>query len=359
MPVVLSAGMAGCARPEPARGKALEARLQIAVDDFLSTRSIPGASVAVLRDGRLINIVSGFADVDSERVVTPTTQFRVASVAKMYLSTIALRLVERGELSLNEAVGARIPVLPDHLAFARDLTLRQLLSHTSGLPQTFTRDEDRQSTLDPLDLLDRVPAPVCAPSACWSYADGNFVLAQLLIEAATRRPIVEVFERELGSHVVLHDTLLVDGAALDEPLPPQYALALDASGRPVKPHRLFKQSLPRSTTLITTAADAARFADALFNAKLLRPATLAAMLDTRVMRKLPCPAACPFEYGLGVFRFAVNGTELVGHDGSSGTVVVHDVQTKTTVAILTNGGEHDIGSFLETVLKAVATPLSR
>jgi CubicO group peptidase (beta-lactamase class C family) len=62
---------------------------------------------------------------------------------------------------------------------------------------------------------------------------------------------------------------------------------------------------------------------------------------------------CPFPYGLGVFHFRVRGRDLVGHDGSSGSVVVHDPERGTTIAILTNGGEQDMGRFLEAVLAAI------
>jgi len=309
--------------------------------------------VAVIDDGELVEVVSGVADLDTGRAVTADTQFRVASVTKMYIATIVLELVERGELSLDEPIGALELALPEPIGFARELTLRQLLSHTSGLSQTFTRDEDRHRALTAADLLDRIPPPVCDPSSCWSYGDGNYVLARLVLEAATRQPLGDVFRDELLAPFDLRETLLVNADVLDTPLPSQYALVSDESGRAVEPHRLFEQSLPRQATLITTAADAARFADLLFNGDVLDPARLAEMLDTSAMRDLPCTDKCPFEYGLGVFHFEVAGRELLGHDGSSGTVVVHDPRQDLTVAILTNGGDQDIGAFLETVLNAI------
>jgi hypothetical protein len=61
-----------------------------------------------------------------------------------------------------------------------------------------------------------------------------------------------------------------------------------------------------------------------------------------------CPAECRFEYGLGVFHYNLAGHELVGHDGSSGTIVVHARSRELTVAILTNGGEQDIGESFAT-----------
>ncbi len=337
----------------PRRDDALEVRLRRAVDAFLSSHLVPGASVAVIANGRLVHVESGMADLATQRPVGAGTQFRVASVTKLYLAALVLRQVERGRLALDQPIGVNALALPPDLAFAQQLTLRQLLSHTSGLGQTFTRDDDRHRTLSTADLLKRIPTPVCRPSTCWSYGDGNYVLAQLVLEAATRRPLRDVLRHELLEPYALRETTLVDASALNRRLPAQYALVIDDSGRLVEPHRLFEQSLPRTATLVTTAADAARFADALFGGEALNPASLAEMLDTGVMRDLPCPDGCPFTYGLGVFHYEVAGHELVGHDGSSGTVVVHDRKRRLTVAILTNGGEQDMGGFLATVLHAI------
>ena len=71
------------------------------------------------------------------------------------------------------------------------------------------------------------------------------------------------------------------------------------------------------------------------------------------MRDLPCAERCPFEYGLGVFHYDIGGRHFVGHDGSSGAIVVHERDDDLTVAILTNGGEQNIGAFLDAVLAAL------
>jgi CubicO group peptidase (beta-lactamase class C family) len=298
-------------------------------------------------------VVAGVANVETREPVGARTQFRVASVAKMYIAAIALRMVERGDLSLDERVGTLGVTLPASLASARDITLRQLLSHTSGLSQTFTRDEDRGRPLTIADRLDRIPPPVCEPSACWSYADGNYVLLEAVLETVVGRSLSEVFDTELLTPLALDGTRLVNAAVDDDPLPSQYALVRDDTNRVAEPGRLFEQSLPRSATLVTTAGDAASFADALFAGDVVSKATLTAMLDTSVMRDLPCPEGCKTEYGLGVFHYKLGGHELVGHDGSSGTIVVHDRMKDLTVAILTNGGDQAIGAFLEKVLLAI------
>jgi CubicO group peptidase (beta-lactamase class C family) len=243
--------------------------------------------------------------------------------------------------------------LPDGLELVQHVTLRELLSHTTGLAQTFTRDEDRHSHLTIQDRLARIPPPVCDPGMCWSYADGNYVIAQLVLETASGQSLTELFHEELIEPWALHGTELVDPSSQDE-LPSQYALISDDSGRPTEPHRLFEQALPLYETLVMTASDAAHFADLLFDGEVLDQALLDVMLDTTVMRDLPCPDQCRLEYGLGVFAYPdLSGRSFVGHDGSSGTIVVHDAARDLTIAILTNGGDQDIGAFLEAVIEAV------
>jgi CubicO group peptidase (beta-lactamase class C family) len=333
------------------------AQTMSAVDGFMADHLVAGAGVAVIQRGDLIEVAHGVEDIETEQPVTEDTRFRVASVTKMYISAIALRLVDQGALVLDEPIGERVP-LPESLHHAKSFTLRQLLSHTTGLPQTFTDDADRGRLLTLEDRMERIPPPVCPPGECWSYADGNYVIVEALLEATTGQPIAEVFDEQIVVPLDLTNTAVMDPSTSPEPLPAQYALVHDeADQAPVEPLRLFKQTLPLVPTLVTTATDAARFADALFSGEVLRPATLETMLDTSVMRDLPCRNeafdGCPFEYGLGVFHYDIGGRHLVGHDGGSGAIVAHDQTDGLTVAILSNGGEQDVGRFIESILDAI------
>ena len=349
------AGSCGARNVEHADG--LNARLQHAVDRFLTARTVPGASVAVIVDGRHSAVVAGFADVDAKRKVTGGTKFRIASVTKNYVAALALDLAADEVVSLDDTVGRWLPQLPEHLAFVHDVTLRQLLSHTSGLGQTFTDDRDRGRVLTTDDLLARIPSRVCEPGTCWSYADGNYVLAGLVLEAATGRPLSTELSERLLNPLGLTKTELPGAGALTDTSPPQYALVYDGA-EPVVPHRLRRQLLPISADngaggMLASASDVARWADALFGERVLASVSLKQMLDTGAIRGLPCPEGCPIPYGLGVFEYAIGGHQLVGHDGSSGALVAHDERRGITVTILTNGGEQDIRGFLEAVFRAV------
>ena len=137
--VALTAG--GCAST-PGETE-LQGRVQRAVDGILATRDIPGASVAVIDAGRLVVAVSGYADLERRQPIGAEDEFRVASIAKTYLAARWLDLDSEGVMRLDEPVGRWLPHLPSRLAFLRTVTMRQLLSHTSGLAQTVTDDRDR------------------------------------------------------------------------------------------------------------------------------------------------------------------------------------------------------------------------
>lgn len=336
---------------------ALAARLESAVDGFMADHLVAGAGVALIQRGDLIEVAHGVGDVEIQHQVTAETRFRVASVTKMYMSAIALRLVDQGKLVLDEPIRDQV-ALPESLEHARSFTLRQLLSHTTGLPQTYTADADYGRHLSLEERMERIPPPVCQPGTCWSYADGNYVIVEALLEAVTGQHIGGIFTEQIIDPLDLTNTAVIDPFTSSEPLPAQYALVYDpATDAPAEPLQLVKQSLPLIPTLVTTPTDAARFAEALFSGEVLLPETLETMLDTSVMRDLPCRNeafdGCPFDYGLGVFHFDLGGRHLVGHDGGSGAIIVHDQSDGLTVAILSNGGQQDLRAFIESVLDAI------
>lgn len=347
-----------CSNSEPGADP-VAPRLTGAVDGFLSSHRVPGASVAVIHDDVVSVAVAGLADIETAERVTSETAFRTASVMKMYLATIALALVERDQLALDDGVGRFALDLPVGLQDAHRFTVRQLLSHTTGLTQTFTHDEDRGHPLRLRDVLERVPPErACAPGRCWSYADGNYALVEAVIESATGESISTLFERYVVGPLGLRHTRLVTATDVGVRLPPQYALRSPVDAVPAGEEELFEVSLPQSTAVITTAPDAARFVRALFAGELLNSDTVQTMVDTSVMSSLPCLgwiSPCQFEYGLGIFRYDLSGREFFGHDGGSGAIVVHEPSHDVAIALLTNGGEQDLGAFFSQVYATIET----
>lgn len=352
--VALAAG--GCAATSDDATDALRSRVQVAVDEFLASRDIPGASVAIVTEGHVLTVVSGHADLERQDPIGPRDEFRLASITKTYLAALALSFDTEGVVALDEPIDPWLSDLPPGLDL-RGITMRQLLSHTSGLAQTATDDRDRGKHLTLVDVLARIPPRACAPGRCWSYADGNYVVAALVLESATAKSLTDEMHDRFFEPLELASTHFV-GDPRAAPLPP-YTLVVDPiTFQPVRPHQLRRQQLPivtddRAAPIVASATDLARWGDALFNGGAIDPAALDRMLDVSAMRGLPCPHGCPFPYGLGVFHYEFGGREFVGHDGSSGAIVATDVDAGLTIAIVTNGGELDLGLFVETVVAAI------
>jgi D-alanyl-D-alanine carboxypeptidase len=344
------------------RASMLQARVQAAVDGFLSTHEIPGASVAVIDRGQMVMAVSGFADLDGREPIQPDDEFRLASITKNYVAALAVAYDRAGIVRLDDRIGPWLPEMPSGLQFLADVTLRDLLSHTSGLAQTFVADEDRGRHLSLADVLDRIPPPVCEPHRCRSYADGNYVLAAVVLAAASGRTLASELQTRLLAPLDLRHTHFLGEPGV-EPLPSFVPVVDPVQFRPVEPHRLRTQLLPivtdsRASGMMATATDLAAWADALFSGRALGPDEVAEMIDDRATRDLPCPAAatCVSPYGLGVIHYDRSGHQFVGHDGSSGAIVATDTSRRLTIAILTNGGIQDTGGFLDAVVAAIDQP---
>lgn len=349
----------GCAAANDSSASPLRERVQGAVDEFLDTHAVPGASVAVISGGRLVSVVSGFADLEQQQPIRVDDEFRLASITKTYIAALAVTLDDDGVVALDQPIGRWLSGSPAGLDIRR-VTLRQLLSHTSGLRQTATDDDDRGRLLTFADVMARIPSVVCAPGQCWNYADGNYAIAALVLATATGMPPVDEMHDRFFEPLGLTRTHFV-GERDAAPLP-SYTLEVDPTTfEPVQPPRLRPQRLPivtdsRAASISASASDAARWADALFNGDLVAGPALGRMLDTSAMRHLPCPAGCPLEYGLGVFHYEFGvdpaNYDFVGHDGSSGTIVATDAERGLTIAVLTNGGEQHIADLFEAVLAA-------
>ena len=161
----------------------------------------PGAIVVVQRPGRRSVYRAGVRDTRSGRPVRASDHMRIASTAKAFSAAVALALVDRGKLSLDETIAARLPWLP--AAWGR-VTLRDALRHTSGLPDFSASPAFRDYVPQHLDAR---PSPrfllgfvadeplEFRPGSRYRYSNtDNFVVA-LMAEAATGRPYEQLLAR--------------------------------------------------------------------------------------------------------------------------------------------------------------------
>lgn len=205
----------------------LRRKLQALVD---TPGGPPGAIAVLTANGRSEVYRAGTSQLGTGRPPRTTDHMRIASVAKAFSGSVALQLAERGALGLDDTIGRRLPRLP---AAWHRVTLRQLLNHTSGLPDyteapafiaELTADPRRR--FDSRRLLDYVAGDPLRfrPGSAYHYSNSDNIAVALMAEAATgqryEKLLAELVYRPLG----LRDTSLPPGYRLPEPYLHGYAV---------------------------------------------------------------------------------------------------------------------------------------
>jgi D-alanyl-D-alanine carboxypeptidase len=168
--------------------------VQRGLEDLVAARGGPPGAVATLyRGGRLTVLRAGRADITRKRPPRATDHMRIASVAKAFSGAVALRLVRDGRLGLDDTIGQRLPGMPPAWA---GVTVRQMLDHTSGLPDYTRSDEfaeqamnDPRGFISPTGIIDWVRSDplVFAPGSRYEYSNTDNIVVGLIAEAVTGR----------------------------------------------------------------------------------------------------------------------------------------------------------------------------
>ena len=317
--LLLGLALPSAAQPAPAPPTTTPADLQRLLDAVVDTGA-PGAIGALEDGGRTIRRVSGVGNLRTGQPPRPVQTFRVASQTKAFVATIVLQLVAEGRVGLDAPVSRYLPrLLPD----GDQITVRQLLNHTSGLydPQV----EVYQTLQDIYDLRFEhwTPRQVMAlaveggllfpPGTAWSYSNTNYVVAGLLIERVTGTSIARQLERRLIRPLGLRHTWFpVSTAALPPPRLHGYMPLDDQPPLADADITWFNPSFFwASGALVSNVDDLDRFYDALFDGRLLPRRLLAEMLT-------PVDTGAPGSgYGLGLEIYTLPcGATVAGHTGA-------------------------------------------
>lgn len=304
-----------------------------------SDDGVPRALV-VVRDRRGSKAVtSGVADLNTGAPVPGHSRFRIGSVTKSYIATVVLQLVGEHRVALDAPVERYLPgVVRGSGNDGRRITVRELLQHTSGLPDILTYLTPKQILADPYahhdpaDLLRLALShpPLFAPGREWRYSNTNYLVAGMLIEKVTGHPYGKEIHRRILAPLGLRATYVPgDRIAIPGPHPRGYVRPGEGAA-PVEVTEFNPSVAGASGEMISTGTDVARFFDALVRGRLLHPVQLREMMTTR-----PTGNADGRAYGLGLeSRPLPCGGMYWGHDG--------DVIGFETAAGVTTGGRQAI-----------------
>lgn len=280
--------------------------------------------------------------------MTPDTPFEIASITKAVTATVILQLIEEGKFTLDSKLGSVLPARHAR-GFNPDITVRQLLSHTSGLGHYWEDGpHDRAGNnaflsafiaepgrfWQPEDILDQARAiPAKRPDSAFHYSDTNYVLLGLIIEHTEGSPLHTVFREKIFEPLGMNATWL----------------SYRQKQRGAAPSHRYEGSddlhtVPRQSAdwagggLVSTARDLERFLRGLASGAIFRkPETLSLMLDAVPVGE------DDISYGLGLYRVKLDGNlgEIWGHDGHGNSFAYYWPQRDITFTGTLNQTEND------------------
>ncbi|MGA4838816.1 serine hydrolase domain-containing protein [Streptomyces sp. G45] len=296
-------------------------RLRALLHRLTTVDGAPGALAAVQdRRGGTTVLTSGVADVRSQAPVRPDSRFRIGSLTKPFVATVVLQLVGERRVALDAPVERYLPgVVRGHGNDGRKITVRQLLQHTSGVPDVLDHLRPQDVLDDPLahhdarDLVDIALAhpPTFAPGTGWSYSSTGYLLAGMIIERVTGHSYRDEIRRRVITPLGLRGTSAPgDSPAIPGPHPRGYVRP--GPKAPLRDITAINPSVAGAGgAMISSGGDHNRFLSALTRGRLLRRAQLRQMMNTR-----PTGDADGRAYGLGLeSRPLPCGGRYWGHTG--------------------------------------------
>lgn len=276
-------GVPLAASAQPSASTAIQPSTRADLDAWVGRqmilRSIPGMQVVVVKDGQVVfSGAWGLANLQTPVPVTPDTVFSINSATKTFTGVEILRLVERGEVDLDAPVSTYLADLPQTW---RPITVRQLLTHMSGLPDIITRDggyvgQDRAAAIAALaDLPLR-----SVPGERFAYNQTNYMLLQWIIEQARGRSFEAVVNQDAFVPFGMRHSGFGDSLDLIPGKADSYRYGRPVGGEPPRlqnVHELFPPFARAAAGINGSGQDLARWLIALQAGEILRPATLDAL----------------------------------------------------------------------------------
>ena len=237
--------------------------LNTTINDELNTLHIPGATVAVVKDGKLFYAHGyGYADVGHKTPVDAnTTLFEIASVTKLFTWTAVMQLVQRGKIDLHADVNTYLKDFKIPATYPQPVTMEHLMTHTAGFEGD--RPEDllycSPQDVQPLNtvLAQTIPARVHPPGQVWSYSNWGATVAAYIVQEVSGEPFNEYLQHHIFTPLGMHNT------TIEQPVPVPLA-ANAATGYAYNDGAFIGQpadyiQLPPAGSGRSTATDMAKF----------------------------------------------------------------------------------------------------
>jgi D-alanyl-D-alanine carboxypeptidase len=333
------------AAPGDTEGAPLDAPTQAKVEQivrqFQDTNHTPGVLVGIWRpDGTFVS-ATGVADLATGRPLGADMQFKIASQTKTFTANLVLQLVGEGRVSLADHISRWVAGVPN----GDQITIRQLLNHTSGLADGFTAPAVQAKVINGCTVAELLSAeaafpPVAPPGTTWSYSNYGYNLLGRVVELASGQDLSTAVQRRIAGPLGLHRTLLpASGSGLSEPFTHGYGTGdVGPAGAPTVSDDA--TDLPGSClwahgSMVSTLSDMRVWSRALATGALLKPEVWAEANRDMV------PFVFSGNYnGPGLWRYGLGFVESGGFVGGEGSfagyesVTMYSPSRRTTIEVV-------------------------
>ena len=323
----------------------LDEKLQAVLDKGVKKFNERGVSAAIVFSDD--SVWMGTSGVSHDTVsMKPDMLFGIGSITKNFVAALTLKLTEEGTLSPDDQL---LKWLPDYPHIDPEITIRQLLNHTSGIYMLWNNDdlweamnEDRTKVWTPEEVLEYIKEPHFLPGESWGYSNTNYLLMAMIIEKATGETLGALLKKHLWEPLNLQHYYLW----LEDSIPENQAhifgddfqFGSSKTDLTFEPRASHESITFGSSGIVTTALDLAKWSQALYEGKLLSEKSMQEMLDFVEFDPLYNMSA----YGLGVQLFTSNiapGTKALGHGGASigsATYMIYLPEYHASVVVMVN-----------------------
>ena len=351
---------AGKSKPPPPDPKDIPANIDRIAGDVLAATGVPSASVAAVSEGKVVYVHAyGNARLTPATPAAPAMRYSIGSISKQLTAAAVLLLAEDGKLTLDDPVGKYV----GNLTRGDAITIRQILSHTSGFPDYAPQDYIIPEWEKPVSadaLLDRWAKKDLEfePGTKWQYSNTNFVIAGLIVEKVAGTPLVDFLTQRVFGPLGMASVTNTDRQKLGDH---------DAQGyfrRALGPLHPAPHEGPgwmyAAGELAMTAEDLAKWDAAVIRQAILSPESYR-QLETEVVLK----NGAGTHYALGMSVGLAQGHRELRHGGEVSGFVASNIvwpDDKLAVAVLTNqdasGAADEIATKVRDVLVRATTPAS-
>lgn len=327
---------------ESARVDALFAELAVGVR--------PGAAVMVIRDGAIIHARGyGYANLEEQTPITPDSAFRLASVSKQFAAMAIAMLADQGKLDYEDPVSKYVPELAPY----EGVTIRHLLTHTSGLPDYYDefdpspwleRDES-PSNADMMVFLGGMNRTLFAPGEKYEYSNPAYEVLPVIVEAVTGVDFATFMKTRLFQPIGMKDSLIHDH---HWPEIPRRVLGYTKSGDGYEIDDYSPlNGLTGSGGQYSTLKDFYHWDQALYGEALVSAGTL-----QQVFTRARLSNGEEIDYGFGWRLDSYRGHRRIAHGGSwvgFRTAIARYPDIKFSIVILTNLAEYEPGEMADKI----------